>query len=186
MQLNETISRRRSLRGIDPIPVSRRELEEMARAASLAPSCFNNQPWRFVFVRDRTQLAALKEVLSSGNEWAHRASLVVAVCARRDDDCVVREREYFLFDAGMATALLMLKATELGLVTHAIAGFKADKAKTILQVPDDMLVITLIICGAKAERPEELLTESQLAVELERPARQPLERIMMLDRFKGM
>ncbi|MBN1197282.1 MAG: nitroreductase family protein, partial [Candidatus Aminicenantes bacterium] len=48
MQLDEAIARRRSLRALEPVPVSAGEMEQMARAASLAPSCFNNQPWRFV------------------------------------------------------------------------------------------------------------------------------------------
>ncbi|MBN1195947.1 MAG: nitroreductase family protein [Candidatus Aminicenantes bacterium] len=160
-------------------------MEQMARAASLAPSCFNNQPWRFVFVRDPARLEAFKKAFSSGNEWTHRASLVIAVCARRDDDCVVKDREYYLFDTGMATALLMLKATELGLVAHAIAGFKADIVREILSIPQDQMLITLIICGKKAKNPEELLNEAQLVSERERPARHRLKKIMMLEGFSS-
>ena len=184
MNLDETLERRRSLRALEPVPVSDREVDALARAASLAPSCFNNQPWRFVFVRDRERLQQLWEGVSSGNDWTRRASMVVAVCARRDDDCVVREREYYLFDSGMATALLMLKATELGLIAHAIAGFRSDTVRGILEIPDDVLLITLIICGAPAENPEDLLTAKQLQSEGERPPRLPLERIRMPERFR--
>ncbi len=183
MHLEEVLKSRRSLRALKPVAISRADVETLARAASLAPSCFNNQPWRFVFVRDQGQLEKLKKAFSSGNEWAQRASMVIAVCARREDDCTVKGREYFQFDTGMAVAMLMLKATELGLVAHAIAGFKAGSAREVLDIPDDQSLITLIICGAGAENPRELLNDSQLARELERPPRLDLERIMMLERF---
>jgi len=183
MELDEILAKRRSLRALEPEPISRELMEKMVRAAALAPSCFNNQPWRFVFIRDRMQLDRIKEALSVGNEWARRASLIVAVCSSRDDDCVVREREYYQFDTGMATGFLMLKATEMGLVAHAIAGFKAEAVRENLGIPENAMLITLIICGVAAENPENLLPASQIEAERERPPRLPLEKIMMMDGY---
>ncbi|HDP94123.1 MAG TPA: nitroreductase [Candidatus Aminicenantes bacterium] len=183
MDLEKVLKTRRSLRALEQVSVSVSDVEEMVRAASLAPSCFNNQPWRFVFVRDQARLEALKQVFSKGNEWAHHASLVIAVCARKKDDCVVKGREYYLFDTGMATALLMLKATELGLVAHAIAGFKTDLVREILEIPQDQMLVTLLICGQRAKNPEDLLNASQLVSERERPERHPLKKIMLLERY---
>ena len=183
MNLDGIITARRALRALDPVLITTADVKKLAGAAALSPSCFNNQPWRFVFVRDGERLDQIKGTLSSGNEWAKRASLVIAVCARRDDDCVVRTREYYLFDSGMATAFLLLKATEMGIITHPIAGFDAETAARILAIPEGMVLITLIICGAHSEHPEALLNPRQLESERERPPRHPLEKIMKMEKF---
>jgi nitroreductase len=69
--------------------------------------------------------------------------MIIAVFSRVDYDCVIRAREYYLFDTGMATAFITLRATELGLVAHPIAGFDENKAKDTLGIPDDMRLTTL-------------------------------------------
>jgi len=33
--------------------------------------------------------------------------MFVAVFSRKDDDCVIKDREYHLFDTGMATAFMI-------------------------------------------------------------------------------
>ncbi|MCK4297935.1 MAG: nitroreductase family protein, partial [Planctomycetes bacterium] len=50
MEVREAIERRRAYRSLDPAPISDELIRDLAESASLAPSCFNNQPWRFVFV----------------------------------------------------------------------------------------------------------------------------------------
>ena len=52
----------------------------------------------------------------------------------------------------MATAFLILRAMEIGLVAHPIAGYNVEKVKEILEIPDDMNVITLVIIGKKSEK----------------------------------
>jgi nitroreductase len=98
-------------------------------------------------------------------------------------DCVVKEREYYLFDTGMATAFLILQATELGLVAHPIAGFDEDKAKEILKIPAAMRLITLVIVGVHQLTLNTLLNEKQTEGEKERPERLPLTEIMRLNKF---
>jgi len=122
MDVKEAIEKRRAYRAIEPVDVTDELIRDLAYHASLAPSCYNNQPWRFVFVKSRGKLEELFGMLSSGNGWAKNASLIVAVYSMRDYDCVIKEREYYLFDTGMAVALMILRATELGLVAHPIAG----------------------------------------------------------------
>ena len=89
-----------------------------------------------MFVYDKDMLMKLRDALSKGNEWAYDASMIIAVFSRQDLDCVIKERIYYLFDTGMATALLILRATELGLVAHPIAGFREKKVKEILEIPE--------------------------------------------------
>ncbi|MCW3991402.1 MAG: nitroreductase family protein, partial [Candidatus Bathyarchaeota archaeon] len=143
MDVKRAIKVRRAYRSLDPVEITEELIRDLAESARLAPSCFNNQPWRFVFAYDPETLKELHTALSRGNEWAHLASMIIAVFSKPDLDCIVGEREYYLFDTGMATAFIILRATELGLVAHPIAGFRERRVKRILEIPEEMRLITL-------------------------------------------
>lgn len=183
MDLMEIIKTRRAYRSLQPAVADEELARELATAASLSASCFNKQPWRFVFAYDQEVLGKLQEAMKKGNEWTRAASLIVAVCSRQDLDCVVKEREYYLFDTGMATAFLILRATEMGLVAHPIAGYDEGKAKDVLGIPADLTLITLVNIGRHLLPPNNLLNEKQVEIEKERPERLRLEEIMRLNRY---
>lgn len=174
MDVSDAINARRAYRSLLATPITPELIDDLARYAGLSASCFNNQPWRFVFVFDETVLKSMFEALPRGNVWATAASMIIAVCAKKDDDCLIKGREYYLFDAGMATAFLILRATELGLVAHPIGGYDEEKAKIALGVPEDMTVITLVIVGKHSSEINDLLSEQQAADEKNRPERLPL------------
>jgi len=188
MQLKAAIAERRAYRSLDPVVISPEMIREVMEDVRLAPSCFNNQPWRFLFVFEPASLAAVKESLSRGNAWARSASLIVVVASRRDLGCVIPakeapEREYFLFDTGMATAFLLLCLTEKGLVAHPIAGYNESTAAEAVGLPADMRVVTLVIVGKKSPSVAESLSDSQKASESARPGRKALEEIAFLNSF---
>ena len=185
MEVKEAIERRRAYRSLDPVPIPDELIWDLAECASLAPSCFNNQPWRFVFVRAPEVLEEVHGALSKGNEWITDASMIIAVFSRKEDDCVIRDREYHLFDVGMATAFIILRATELGLVAHPVAGFSPRKVREVLGIPEDYQVVTLVNVGRHAETLHDKLTEEQKAVEGERPERHPFEMFAYIDRYGG-
>jgi nitroreductase len=171
MDLTALIEKRRAYRSLDPVEVTEQTVSALAEAARLAPSCFNNQPWRYVFVFDKEMLNKLHSALNRGNRWAERASLIIAVFSEPDQDCRIKGRDYFLFDTGMATGFLVLRTTDLGLVAHPIAGFDEQKVKEVLHIPDHMTVITLVIVGGHADEISSLLSDKQVAWEKERPER---------------
>lgn len=87
--------------------MSEEEVLFLVRAAHLAPSCFNNQPWRFVVVDDPKALAPVKAAMPGGNYWAKPAPVLIAVTSKRDLDCKLSDRRgYFLFGCGMAAGWL--------------------------------------------------------------------------------
>lgn len=174
MDVREAIARRRAYRSFLPAEITAELIDDLAGHAGLAPSCFNHQPWRFVFVYDPAVLQRMREALSAGNEWAYAASLMIAVMSRREDDCIIREREYHQFDTGMATAFLILRATELGLVAHPIAGYSPAKTREILHIPAEYAIITLVMVGRKSPEISPVLQDHQVAAEKERPPRLPL------------
>ncbi len=185
MDVKEAIMTRRAYRSFVPVPITADLVEDLAGCAGLAPSCNNFQPWRFVFVYDPAALKQLHGALSEGNRWARDSSLIIAVFARRQDDCTLPGRDYFLFDTGMAVAFILLRATELGLVAHPIAGYDEKKAKEALVIPDDMLLITLINVGKHTTELKPYLSENQIKAEKGRPPRKSIGEFAYINRYTG-
>jgi nitroreductase len=139
----------------------------------------NSQSWRFVFVYEEEMLARFKETLSKGNAWALDSPLIAAVFSKREADCTLKhERDYFLFDTGMAVGLLLLRATELGLIAHPIAGYRPEAVKEVLGIPDEFVVITLVVFGKLAPELSPRLVEWQLERETGGRLRRPLDTVL--------
>lgn len=184
MDVKEAIEKRRAYRSFEPVEITDNLITELAESARLAPSCFNNQSWRFVFVHDSETLKQMHSALSKGNEWAQFASMIIAVFSKKELDCDIKGREYFLFDTGMSVGLLMLRATELGFVAHPIAGYNEEKVKETLGIPAEMKVITLIIVGKHSDIINPILSEKQVKDEQTRPERILLEKFVYINRYK--
>ncbi|MBN2280421.1 MAG: nitroreductase family protein [Candidatus Marinimicrobia bacterium] len=183
MEFIDVLKSRRATRSLDKINISDEMIRQLAEAASLAPSCFNKQPWRFVFVREEKRLQKLFEVLPRGNKWAHKASMIVAVFSKKEDDCMLGDRDYYLFDTGFATNHMMLRATDLGLIAHPIAGYDKEKAMELLNIPPDYVLITLLIMGKKALEFNENLSDQQIEFETSRPDRKTFGEFAYLENF---
>lgn len=183
MDVKEAIERRRAYRALEGFEVDIRMIRELVRAASLAPSCFNKQPWRFIFVYGEDAREKVRDSLSRGNEWAKAAALYVAVLSKKDLDCIIGDREYYLFDTGLATAFMILRATEMGLVAHPIAGYDPEKVKEALGIPAGYQVITLIVLGRHLDSPTPLMSQKQKETERKRPERLPISQIAYIDTY---
>jgi nitroreductase len=184
MDVKEAIEKRRAYRAIDPIDVTDNLIEELSRSAQLMCSCFNKQPWRYVFVDSKNQLDRLKsESINEGNAWAKDTSLIIAVFSEKSLDCVIKDREYYSFDTGMATGAMLLKIVEMGLVGHPIAGFSPKKAREILEIPENYSLITLIIVGKQNLDIASKLNDDQQKTELNRPKRLALEKFSFRNKF---
>ncbi len=185
MNVKDAIENRRAYRSLTEIKITDEIINDLGTAAQLMPSCFNKQPWRFVFVYDESQLERIKkEALSEKNlTWAKRASMIIAVFSKKDLDCVIKEREYYLFDTGMAVASIMLRATEMGLVAHPIAGYSPNKVRDVLNIPSEYNVINLLIVGKKDPNIPADFDDFQVKNEKNRPQRKLLEEFVFHNTF---
>ena len=183
MKVKTAIEQRHAYRSLRHVEINREIVTDLAMSAQLFCSCFNNQPWRYVFVYDPGMLKEMHSVLSPGNEWAQAGSMMIAVLSKPELDCIIKNRKYYLFDTGMATAALILRATELGLVAHPIAGFSPKKTREILAIPPDMEVITLVIIGKKSNKVNPALSRQQDEAEGQRPARLLIDEFIYLNKF---
>jgi len=179
----DAIRTRRAKRALQEKPVEDEKLEALVEAVRLSASCFNNQPWRIVICRGPEALEQVKGTLAKGNVWATRAPVIMVVAARPPDDCQLSDkRDYFLFSTGLAMGQLELRATELGLIAHPIAGYNPLKAKEMLGIPEDFVVITYVIVGYPGGD-DSLLSDKQKASEAERPERKPVSENFYLDKW---
>ena len=120
-----------------------------------------------------------------GNKWVEKASMIIAVFSKPKNDCIIKERLYYLFDTGMATAFIILRATELGLIAHPIAGFDEERAKEILEIPGEMRLITLVIIGKHSQTLNPVLSENMKLGEKQRPPRKKLEEFIFLNSYNN-
>ena len=180
----DAIQKRRAYRSLEPVKITKELIDDLSECAHLSASCFNNQPWRYIFVYDKKILTKVFDTLSSGNEWAKAASMIIVVFSKKEDDCVIHDREYYLFDTGMATAHIILRATELDLVAHPIAGYSPRKTRNILGIPDEYMVIALVIVGKKSETISTVLSDKQVEAEKNRPERISIDEMIYHNKFK--
>jgi len=181
LEVNPLVGVRRAHRALAAEPVPRQELEKLVEAAHLAPSCFNNQPWRFVVVTGEN-LTKVKGALPGGNYWAQAAPAVIAVASHRDLDCKLSDnRDYFLLGCGMAVGFLMIQATQMGLIAHPIAGYDPIAVKKALNIPEDYVLITLVVVGKPGD--PATLSEKHREIELGLRDRKPLTSVLFWEQM---
>jgi nitroreductase len=114
--------------------VEKQKIDMLIEAARWAPSCFNKQPWKYVFVHKRdSSRENLEAALSLGNGWAKRAPYLVAVGADPDEACRTNGLPYYAYDLGLSVMTLTIEAEHQGLRVHQMAGWKEEKVKKALE-----------------------------------------------------
>ena len=139
--------------------LSRAELTSLFEAARWAPSSFNEQPWRFVYAeRDGEHWPRFFGLLSEGNRrWARAAAVLIVVLSRTAFERNGNPARTHSYDTGAAWQNLALQGSRTGLVVHGMAGFDYDRARELLEVPEEFAVEAMIAVGWPA--PAEVLPE---------------------------
>jgi nitroreductase len=142
-----------SPRSFSEEPVSEEDLQSCFRAARWAPSCFNEQPWRFVYAVDEKDREAFVHCLIPFNRlWAAKAPVLIALCAKERFSHEDTPNAHCAFDCGAAWTMFALEATRLGLATHAMAGFDMKEAHDTLMVPDGYRPVCFIALGKRGPK----------------------------------
>lgn len=137
-------------------PLSDEDIMTLFEAARWAPSCYNEQPWFFVFGRG-DRLAEFQTALVDGNrKWADKAPLLILVFARNDFEERGKPNHWAQFDSGSAWMSLCLQAQKMGLVCHAMGGFKKDRAHEVANVNEDKFTAMCAIAVGKQGSAENL------------------------------
>ena len=137
--------------------IEKDKLNILFEAARWAPSCYNDQPWMFVYADNEQDLPAFRELLVEQNRtWADSVPFLAILFARKAFTFNDNENWWAEFDAGSAWMSFALQASELGLYAHGMAGFYKDKACAALNVPEDKYFpIAAIALGYAEENSDE-------------------------------
>lgn len=142
-------------------PVSAAQLQSCFEAARWAPSCFNEQPWLFVFGQEEADHARMLDLLVPGNQvWAQHAPVLGFVLSKQKFGRNDKPNGWADFDCGAAAMSMTLQAEKLGLRTHFMGGFDADRAYAALGVdPAEWRIVAAFALGPQGDAgdlPEEL------------------------------
>jgi len=146
MQTWDAIRARRNVRQYTGEPIPAEHLDRILEAGWRAPSSKNTQPWDFVVVTDRDQLAELSKVWQFAAHVAASAATIAIVTSTVDARSVP-------YDLGQATMNMMIAAADLGIGSgHSSVGDQ-ELARSVLGLPADRNCAYLIALGYPADRP---------------------------------
>lgn len=174
--IEELLARRWSPRAFDrDRQVDSRTLVRLFEAARWAPSCFNEQPWRYL-VFDRFQSEddwgkALACLVESNQAWAAHAPVLLAAIADTMFSQTGKSNRWCHYDTGAASENLCLQATAMGLAAHQMGGFDATAVSTTFHIPERYEPIAMIAVGyaGDPQRLSERYRKSELAERMRRP-----------------
>lgn len=155
MDAFEAILTRRSIRKYESLPIEPAKVDMMLRSAMAAPSAGNQQPWRFIVVRDTEVLAQLAET-SPYAKMLPGAAAAIVVCADTGD---LRHAGNWQQDCAAATENILLAAHGLGLGAVWL-GFtpieeRMSAAAKVLGITDEHVVVfSIVSLGYPAETRE--------------------------------
>lgn len=141
-----------SPRAFSPEAIDDETLMRVFEAAKWAPSCFNEQPWRFIVARTAEERAVFLDFLSPGNQvWNKNVPVIVLVISSKNFAHNGKPNPTHQFDAGCAWGFLALSALQNGLITHGMAGFDGDKARVALGVPEEYDILAVLAIGKRGD-----------------------------------
>jgi nitroreductase len=141
----EAIRKRRSVRKYTGEPIPRQDLEKIVDAGRLAATGSNTQPWDFIVVTNR----AMIEKLKVASEWMDKAGAIIAVVMDPSS-------RWWVEDGAAAVENMLIAATALGYGSCWLEGYtlpREEEFKTLLGVPLEKRLLTLVPVGVPAEWP---------------------------------
>ena len=173
----ETFKNRRSVRRFKPDAVPEADLRRILDAARMAPTSGNQQPWKFLIVRNPAKIAALKaacieralgqvnsdQTLSEEQKKSREArvrtsfegylSAPVHIVVLTDNQSAYPD--YNHWDGPMAAGYLMLAARALGYGTVFITdSIPEEITKKVFNIPDRYTRVCFTPLGVPVEWPD--------------------------------
>lgn len=163
MELQQAMEQRRSIRKYQERPVEQEKIEELIKAASLAPSWKNSQVTRYYIAHTDETLRKVREALPEFNRKnTQNAPVLITITIVKNhsgynpDNTPSNElgNGWGCYDCGLQSMNLLLKAQELGLATLVMGIRDAEKLKQIFQISDEEAVVSVIGVGYADISPE--------------------------------
>ena len=148
--VHELIRERWSPRAFSRNEISSEDLRSLFEAARWAPSSSNEQPWAFIVATrndNENFTKALQPLVEFNANWAKNAYVLgfaVAELAFAKNNTPNRNAHY---DTGAAMSQLTTEATSRGIFVHQMAGFDADTAREVFEIPSGWDAIAAFAMG---------------------------------------
>lgn len=138
---------RMSPRALVAEALSTAQIEQLVEAARWAPSASNKQPWHFAYaLRGDVNWESFSRIPNEANRrWCLNGGALIVLMS--DKQASAKHS----FDAGCAWGYLALQAHAMGLATHAMGGFSADEARSVLGLPEHLVPECVIAVGRRAD-----------------------------------
>jgi nitroreductase len=150
METLEAIFTRRSVRKYTPQTIPDELVIELLAASMQAPSAGNQQPWHFILVTDRDQLASLADVLPDG-KMLKNAPIGIVICADLE---LEQYPGYWVQDCSNAAMSILLAAHDRGLGAVWVGVYPVEERvvnlKQILGLPASVIPLNVIPLGYPA------------------------------------
>lgn len=177
MDLNEVIKTRRSIRKFCDKKVTIEQIEEIIRAAQLAPSWRNTQTAKYYAVMSEELLKMVKEECLPEFNYNNVIDAPVLILqtyvkniAGYNDSGEPKDEigaGWALYDQGLQTENLALKACDIGLDTLIIGSFNRKRIVELLNITDNEQAVAMLAIGYRNIEPP-------------MPARKPLDSILTI------
>jgi nitroreductase len=149
--LNSLIVNRFSTRAYLDKEVNKKDILTVLEAARWSPSCFNDQPWRFLCwnkFENKVEFDKAFSILGAWNQkWAKNIPVLFATIALENFQSNGKPNRWSQYDLGSATQNLLLQAVDLGLQAHPMGGYDEDKLKETFGIPSNLRVLSMITLG---------------------------------------
>lgn len=119
---------------------------KIIEAARLAQSAANRQPWQFIVVtdeniRERLADAAHRQGRPRQSSVGTGGAIIIGLA---DPEI---SSNWYLVDLGIAIENMALAAWDLGIGSCCIGAFIEKDVKTVLRIPENLRVVTLLTLG---------------------------------------
>ena len=180
MDTFEAISTRRAIKKFDnTYKMTSEQVESLMKLAILSPTSYNQQNWRFVTITDE-QIKNKISVAARNQAQPADGSLVILLCGnlsawkdeplrywknstdekqqhvknaleKKYSDSPENRRDEAMRSCGFAAQTIMLAARQMGLDSCPMVGFEYDEIAKIIQLPDDHLIVLMVVVGKSSE-----------------------------------
>ena len=179
MDTFDAIKTRRAIKKFDnTYKMSDEQVQFLMKLTLLSPTSYNQQNWRFVTVTDQKVKERI-HVAAHNQAQPLDGSLVILLCgnmnAWKDDpmrywknhplekqehvrdalhkkysDSLQNRRDEAMRSCGFAAQTIMLAAKQMGLDSCPMVGFEYDEMAKIINLPDDHIIVMMIVVGKAA------------------------------------
>ena len=179
MDTFDAIKTRRAIKKFDSsYKMTDEQVQSLMKLTLLSPTSYNQQNWRFVTVTDQSIKEKI-HVAARNQAQPLDGSLVILLCgnmnAWKDDpmrywknhplekqehvkeamhkkysDSPQNRRDEAIRSCGFAAQTIMLAAKQMGLDSCPMVGFEYNEMAKIINLPDDHIIVMMIVVGKAA------------------------------------